>query len=72
MPSLMRFVTLLGTLAALGLASLYALATFVSPNTREITVNIPAQRLKPQVVDAAAKNPKTAGAEGGAARSATP
>lgn len=63
MPSLMRFLTVLGTLAALGFASLFALATFVTPKTREMTVTIPAQRLKPQAIDAAAKNPQTAGAE---------
>lgn len=72
MPSLMRFLTVLGTLVALGFASLFALATFVTPQTREMTVNIPAQRLKPQTVDAAAKNPRTAGADSGADRSGAP
>lgn len=72
MPSLVRFLTVLGTLAALGFAALFALATFVTPQKREMTVTIPAQRLKPQTVDAAAKNPRTAGAEAGSDRSGTP
>ncbi|WP_040577346.1 hypothetical protein [Methylopila sp. M107] len=64
MPSLMRFVTVIAVLAAVGFASLFALATFVSPRTREMTVTIPAQRLKAApAVAAAPNNPRTAGAE---------
>ena len=62
MPSLMRFLSVLATIAAIGFGTLYALATFVSPTTREITVTIPSQRLKAPPAEAAARNPKTAGA----------
>lgn len=65
MPSLMRFLSVLATIAAVGFGTLYALATFVSPKTREITVTIPSQRLKAAPAEAAAKNPKTAGADAG-------
>ncbi len=65
MPSLMRFVTVLAVLVALGFASVFALATFVSPRTREMTVDIPSQRLKIQPVAAAQPPAKTAGADGG-------
>lgn len=67
MPSLMRFVTVLTVLVALGFASVFALATFVSPRTREMTVDIPTQRLKAQPVAAAQPPARTAGAEPGAA-----
>lgn len=65
MPSLMRFLTVVGALIALGFASLYGLANFVTPRPREMVVTIPSQRLKPQApsVEAAARNPKTAGTE---------
>ncbi|MDR4308797.1 hypothetical protein IHQ68_19420 [Chelatococcus sambhunathii] len=68
----MRFVTVLTVLVALGFASVFALATFVSPRTREMTVDIPSQRLKAQPVAAAAQPPaKTAGAEAGAGGAST-
>lgn len=63
MPSLMRFLTVVGVLLGLGFASLYGLANFVSPRPREMVVTIPAQRLKPQTAETAARNPKTAGTE---------
>ena len=66
MPSLMRFITVLAVLAAAGFASIFALATFVTPTTREMTVTIPTQRLKTQPVAAAPANPQSAGAESGA------
>lgn len=65
MPSLMRFLSVVGALAAIAFASVYALATFVTPSTRDIVVTIPAQRLKAQQTEAAAPNPKTAGADTG-------
>jgi hypothetical protein len=71
MPSLMRFLTVVGAIAALGFATLFALATFVEPRPREMTVTIPSQRLKPQPVEAVARNPKTAGAEAPAEASQT-
>jgi hypothetical protein len=66
MPSLMRFLTVLAALAAAVFATLYSLATFVTPQTREMTVTIPSQRLKPPSATAAARNPQTAGAEAAA------
>lgn len=63
MPSLMRFLTVTAAIVAIGYASLYALATFVTPRTRDMTVSIPSQRLRPPPAEAAARNPKTAGAE---------
>lgn len=72
MPSLMRFLTAVAAIAAIGYTSLYALATFVSPRTRAMTETIPAQRLRPPAVEAVAKNPKTAGADASAGTSATP
>ncbi|QZO01963.1 hypothetical protein [Chenggangzhangella methanolivorans] len=68
----MRFLTAIATIAALGYASLYALATFVTPRARDMSVTIPAQKLRPQPVEAASKNPKTAGAETSAGAAATP
>ena len=63
MPSLMRFLTVVGVLLGLGFACFYGLANFVSPRSREMVVTIPAQRLKPQSAEAVARNPKTAGTE---------
>ncbi len=71
MPSLMRFLTAIATIVALGYGSLYALATFVTPRSRDMSVTIPSQRLRPQPVEAASKNPKTAGAEATVGSSAT-
>lgn len=45
MPSLIRFLFIVGFLAALGYGVVYGLATFVEPNQREITVRIPAERI---------------------------
>ena len=38
-------LTVIGIIAGLGYAGLWALATFVQPEPREITVTIPASRL---------------------------
>lgn len=45
MPSLFRFLTVIGVLAGLIYGAIYALATFVNPDLREITVTIPHDRL---------------------------
>ena len=45
MPSLFRFLVVLIVLAAIGGAAMVYLATFVEPNTREMTVRIPANKL---------------------------
>jgi len=44
MPTLFRFILVLGTLAALGYGAMWSLATFVTPQQREITVMVPAAR----------------------------
>jgi hypothetical protein len=41
MPSLFRFLTVIGIIAGIGYGALYALANFVNPKPREITVTIP-------------------------------
>jgi hypothetical protein len=44
-PSLIRFLLLIGALAAVGWGSMLALATFVEPEQREMTQVVPAQKL---------------------------
>ena len=46
MPSLIRFLVALGVLAALGFGAIYALATFVEPKPREMTVKVPQDRFE--------------------------
>lgn len=48
MPSLMRFLIALVVLAGLGAAAMYALATFVEPRPREMTIRVPQERLDPR------------------------
>ncbi|MFC0218498.1 hypothetical protein FHS82_002367 [Pseudochelatococcus lubricantis] len=45
MPTLFRLLVTLGILAGLGYAGMFALATFVTPQQREMSVSIPAERL---------------------------
>ena len=45
MPSLIRFLAILGVLAAIAWAAMLALATFVEPQQREMTQAVPAQKL---------------------------
>jgi hypothetical protein len=45
MPSLFRFFVVLLLLGAVGAAAMVYLATFVEPNTREMTVRVPPDRL---------------------------
>ena len=47
LPSLIRFIVTLAVLAGLVYAGMFALATFVEPNTREMKVRIPQSKLKP-------------------------
>jgi len=47
MPILLRFLVVLAVLAGLGFAIIYALATPVQPDVREIVVPIPPDRLPP-------------------------
>lgn len=44
MPSLFRFLTVVGIIAGIGYGALFALANFVNPKPREMTVTIPNDR----------------------------
>ena len=44
MPSLFRFLTVVGIIAGVIYGALFALANFVNPNPREMTVTIPADK----------------------------
>jgi hypothetical protein len=44
MPTLFRFIIVLGTIAALVYGTMWALATFVTPQQREISISVPASR----------------------------
>ena len=44
MPSLVRFLTVVAILAAIVYGGIYALAHFVEPRPREITVSIPPEK----------------------------
>ena len=49
MPSLLKLLTVVGVIVALGYGALFALATFVDPRTREMVVTVPPERfIKPQ------------------------
>jgi hypothetical protein len=41
MPTLFRFLTVVGIIAGLGYGALFALANLVNPKPREMTVTIP-------------------------------
>jgi hypothetical protein len=45
MPSLIRFLTVVGIIAGLSLAGMWALANLVEPQLREMTLTIPQDRL---------------------------
>jgi hypothetical protein len=48
MPSLFRFLVVIGLLSAIGYVAVFSLATFVPYKPREITVSVPPDRfLKP-------------------------
>lgn len=44
MPSLFRFLTVVGIIAGIGYGVVFALANFVNPKPREMTVTIPPDR----------------------------
>ncbi len=44
-PTLFRFLVVIAVLAGLGFAAIFALATFVEPQPREMTTTIPPNRL---------------------------
>ncbi len=45
MPSLIRFLVFLGVLAGLAYGGMFALVTMVEPQTREMTIRVPTERL---------------------------
>ena len=47
MPSLIRFIVICGILGGLAYAGMFALATFVEPEEREIRVKVPSNRINP-------------------------
>lgn len=47
MPTLFRFLATLAILGGLVFAGMFALATFVQPTPREMSVSIPAAKLQP-------------------------
>jgi hypothetical protein len=48
MPSLFRFLTLVGVLGGITYGAMFMLATWFDPKPREITVSIPADRFAKQ------------------------
>jgi hypothetical protein len=44
MPSLFRFLTIVGVIAGVIYGAIFALANFVTPKPREMTVTIPADK----------------------------
>jgi hypothetical protein len=48
MPTLFRFLAVLAVIAGLVFAAMFALATLVEPEPREMTVSIPASKLQPR------------------------
>ena len=48
MPSLFRFLLVIGIIGGLGYGVIFALATFVNPKLREITVTVPPDRFYKQ------------------------
>ena len=47
MPSLIRFLVVIGLIAAAVYGGMVALVMFVEPNPREMSVRIPGERLQP-------------------------
>ena len=47
LPTLFRFLATIAILAGLVFAGMFALATFVEPTPREMSVNIPGSKLQP-------------------------
>jgi len=48
MPSLLRFLAIVGIIGGIGYGAMYALATYVDPKPREITVTVPQDRFVKQ------------------------
>jgi hypothetical protein len=48
MPSLVKFLVVVGVIAGAVFGGMWALATFVEPTPREITVTVPPERFAPR------------------------
>jgi hypothetical protein len=48
LPTLLRFLAVIAILAGLGFAVMFALATFVEPEPRDMSVTVPFNRLQPK------------------------
>lgn len=48
MPTLFRFLVVIGIIAAVIYGAMYALANFVEPRKGEMTVRIPPEKLNPR------------------------
>jgi hypothetical protein len=48
LPTLFRFLVVIAVLAGLAYAAMFALATMIEPEPREMTSTIPASRLAPR------------------------
>ena len=46
MPSLIRLIMVLGLLGGMAYGAMFALANYVQPKQREMTITIPPQKLK--------------------------
>lgn len=46
MPTLFRFLAVLAVIGGIGFAAMFALATLVEPEPREMTITIPNSRLQ--------------------------
>lgn len=46
MPSLLRFVVIVGTLGAVAFGSLYVLATYFEPEPREVSKPLPGVKIR--------------------------
>lgn len=52
MPSLIRFLFVLGVLVGIAYGGMFALTVFVEPNIREMSVRIAPAKIEPKPVDA--------------------
>ncbi len=48
MPSLIRFLVIIAILGGLGYAAMFALATLVTPEPRDMSVTLPNSRVPPR------------------------
>ena len=48
MPTLFRFLAVLAVIGGIGFAAMFALATLVEPEPREISVTVPFNKLQPR------------------------